>query len=136
VPGHHTTGITKTTIKLAETITKYTGTLAQSAEPMNYRDTLTWPSTQNRTGTPYTPITLNPKTRAHKGIKSRQVLIDINPKVSTTEIKNETTAMIKEKAKNVSKECGGELLEHKIKAITHLKNSGILMALDSNKAAQ
>jgi hypothetical protein len=59
-----------------------------------------------------------------------------DPKADTTDFKNETMAMIKKKANNTIKECGGESLEHKIKASMHLKNGGILMELDSDEAAQ
>jgi hypothetical protein len=49
------TGINKTTTKLVETTTKYTDTLTQPTQPMNYRDALKQPSSQNTAGTPLPP---------------------------------------------------------------------------------
>jgi hypothetical protein len=57
-------------------------------------------------GMPYTP-TLNPKISMHKGIQSGKVLTDITPRADSTDFKNKTMAMIKEKASNAIKECGG-----------------------------
>jgi hypothetical protein len=108
--------------KLAETLTKY-------------KDTLTRPPTQELTETQYPPK-LNPKLRAREGIKSRQILIDIEDSADTATLKNETTGALKEKVNKAIKECGGDLLDHKIKAITRLKNGGILMELDSEEAAE
>jgi hypothetical protein len=44
--------------------------------------------------------------------------------------------MLKEKANKVIKECGGDLVDHRVKAITCLKNSGLLLGLDSKEVVE
>jgi hypothetical protein len=108
--------------KLAETTTKY-------------RDTLTGPTTTGRMGTSQIN-TINAKLRAWEGIRKRQILINFEPTDSPETCKDNSTKTIKAKANKAIKETSGELTDHKIKAVTKLRNRGILMELNSDEAVE
>jgi hypothetical protein len=111
-----TIGMNNMTVKLAETT-------------LSYKDALTQPDWQNQE-TGLNNVT-NPRSRAREGVKSRQILIDIDQTQDPDALKNDSTAAIKEKANKVIQETRTGLTEHKVKVVTCLRNGGILLAFNS-----
>jgi hypothetical protein len=76
-----TWGMSKTSTKLAETTTEH-------------RDALTQPVVQNQATTPPTN-SFNPKLRAREGMKTKQVLIELDLTANPMSLKDDTVATLK-----------------------------------------
>lgn len=118
-----TQGVSDSTDKLAETST-------------NYRDALLRHPPQP--GPPNPPLLphLPSRLKAREGIKSRQVLVELERELGTGQVPfaDESIAALKSRIDRALRD-GEPSTEHKTRAVTRLRNGGILMEMESEGAA-
>ena len=113
-------GISKLTVKLTETSTNYHDTLLRQpaqVRPLN------------------TPCTVHfaPRLKAREGVRSRQILIDFESDQGLILFADDPITVLKgrfNKALQDIEDANG----HKTRAISHLRNGGVLMELGSEEA--
>ena len=117
-----TQGVSDLTTKLAETSS-------------NYHDTLLCRPPQPGLTSPSFLSHLPPRLKAREGIKARQVLMDfkINHDMGQAPFSDDSIATLKGKFDKTLQD-SQDAHEFKIRAVTHLWNSGVLMELDSEGA--
>src|SRR5882672_2653318 len=122
-----TQGANDNTVKMSETATKYRDTLLQSRLP----------------ATPAIPklnhlAPLAPRLHARESVRARQVLIDLAaaPGSESAPLTEESVAALRERLNKALKDCDPGRRDFKARAVTRLKNGGILMELDSDEAVE
>jgi hypothetical protein len=118
-----TQGVNDNAIKLTETTTKY-------------RDALLRQKPQSSSSHMPGYMGLSPRLKAREGIKTRQVLIDINQSQGEDAalLEGESISSLKAKIDEALSDCNEGTHTHRTKAITRLRNGGILAELDSEEA--
>ena len=74
--------------------------------------------------------------RAREGVRVRQLLLDIDQIANSTAFAGDSIPVLKEKLNKALLKSQGGMTDHKIRAVTRLRNGGILMEWDSNKAVE
>ena len=117
-----TQGVTEMTAKFTESSTMYRDALVRS------------PPQSNGTEPRYSQ--LGPRLRAREGMRARQVLIDLDRAEEASALRDNNVSEIRDKAnKALAASCAPQdTLEHQVKAVTKLRNRGILLELNSNTA--
>src|SRR6266481_4898681 len=125
-----TKGLSNNTAKLKETTA-------------SYRDVLKWagPPNPNSMGGPQCTSLLDPRTQARERVKARQILIDLgteSDQVPPMEFTNISVPLLKRRIDEALEGCseGDGSAVFKARAVTRLKNGGILMELGSDEAVQ
>ena len=123
-------GLSENAVRITETTTKYRDALAQGS-PHNHRNTVAPASTS----------LLAPRVQARDGMRARQVLINIGTESDAglpEEFAMGSITALKQKLEDVLSGCGDmtETVSHRIKAVTRLRNGGILMELGSDEAVE
>ena len=122
-------GLTDNTVKLTETTASYKDVLANAA-----------PRRPPGHVAPVHPPALAPRLQAREGVRARQVLIDIDdctgPEAAA--LSASSVADLKRRLDKALHGCGddGAPVPYKARAVTRLKNGGILMELESDEAVE
>src|SRR6266481_1944831 len=123
-------GLSDNTAKLTETTASYRDVLKRASPP-----------NPNSMGGPQGTSLLDPRTQAREGVKARQILIDLGmelDQVPPMEFANISVPLLKRQIDEALEGCseGDGRAVFKARAITQLKNGGILMELGSDEAVQ
>jgi len=119
--------------KAAKGVSNTTDKLVVSV--MSYRDVLTCSTQKEQDGGAHLRQP-NPRLRPREGVRSRQVLVDVTELEDLEVVRQELVVEIMDRANKALCKAEGELAGHSFKAVTKLKNGGILLKLDSEEVFQ
>jgi hypothetical protein len=122
-------GINENAATITETSTKYRDALLQSNPASNPTNSNTAPKLNHLAPLP-------PRVQAREGVRARQILIDIAPDPTTGSIAlaEDSISTLKEKLDKALMASDPGVCDSRTKAVTRLRNGGILMELDSDEA--